>query len=132
MAKQRHRAKHQKRHENGAAPPLAAEDADTPKISTGIVSGNTSTAMNEAAAPERHGQRRADVRRSRCSAGVPAASVAATSAERRRRHRQHQAEDRRDDDQGSALVVQCAAHLTSTTSSSGSGPSTITSSEPSS
>ena len=64
---------------NGAPPPLAAEAAATPKISTGIVSGRTRIAISR---PPRLSETvsAAPIAPIIVSAGVPAASVAATSA----------------------------------------------------
>ena len=45
---------------NGSGPTIAALEAATPKISTGTVSGSTSTGEQQSAAPQRHRQRRAD------------------------------------------------------------------------
>ncbi len=104
---------------NGAAPPLAAEAAATPKISTGIVSGRTSTAMSR---PPRLKETvsAAPIAPIMVKAGVPAASVAATRASGFGAIASIRPKSGETTISGSALAVQCAAHLTSTTSSSGS------------
>ena len=50
---------------NDSGPDIAACEAATPKISTGIDSGSTSTASSKPAAVECHGERRADHSRER-------------------------------------------------------------------
>ena len=81
---------------NGDAPPLAAEAAETPKISTGIASGSTSTAISSPPRLQRHRQRRADRadHRQRRRAGEQA------DGDQRQRtgvHAEHQAEQRAED-----------------------------------
>ena len=83
---------------NDDAPPLAAEAAATPKISTGIVSGRASTASNNpprrsetvSAAPIAPGSSSTPARRRAGSKGKP---------ERRRVHAQHEPEQGTCDDQ---------------------------------
>ena len=116
---------------NGAAPPLAAEAAATPKISTGIVSGSTSTAISS---PPRRSEtvRAAPIAPIMVRAGVPASERERDERERLGAMPSIRPNSGETTMSGSALAVQCAAHFTSVTSSSGSGPLIITSSEPSS
>ncbi len=83
---------------NGTGPTIAAFEAATPKISTGIVSGSTSTASSK---PPRRSATvsAAPIRPMKVSAGVPASSVSATRAGRRRIEIEQQAEQRRGDHQ---------------------------------
>jgi hypothetical protein len=116
---------------NGPPPPLAAEAAATPKISTGIVSGRTRIAIKR---PPRLSETvsAAPIAPTIVSAGVPAASVAATSASGKGAIASMSPNSGLRTTSGSALAVQCAAHLMSTATSSGSDPLMSRSSEPSS
>ena len=58
----------------GVVTEVAEAAAETPKISTGIASGRTRIAGQQAAAPQRHRERRADRRR---AASAPACRPAA-------------------------------------------------------
>ena len=106
---------------NGAPPPLAADAAATPKISTGIVSGRTRIAMSR---PPRLSETvsAAPIAPIIVSAGVPAASVAATSASGKGAIASMSPNSGLKTTSGNALAVQCAAHFTSTTTSSGGDP----------
>src|SRR6185437_9243768 len=116
---------------NGAAPPLAEEAAATPKMSAGIVSGNTRTAIRR---PPRRSETvsAAPIAPIMVSAGVPAASVAATSASGPGAIASMSPNRGLKTTSGSALAVQCAAHFTRTTTSGGAVPLIRRSSEPSS
>src|SRR6202051_4259495 len=120
--------------ENGAPndnPDIAACEAATPKISTGIDRGSTSTASNS---PPRCSvtAKAAPIMPVKVSAGVPANSVKATadveSASRFKRSPSTGVAIT----SGSPAASQCASALAAQASSSGVRPITIRSSEPSS
>src|ERR1700692_3076875 len=120
--------------ENGAPndnPDIAACEAATPKISTGIDSGSTSTASNNP--PRcRVTAKAAPIMPVKVSAGVPASSVKATADVARASRFKRSPSTGVAITSGSPAASQCASALAAQASSSGVRPITIRSSEPSS
>ena len=86
---------------NGTGPTIAALEAATPKISTGIVSGSTSTGSSNP--PRRSAtDSAAPISPMKVSAGVPASSVSATAPMARSSRLRNSAEQRRGDHQRQA------------------------------
>ena len=116
---------------NGSGPTIAAFEAATPKISTGIVSGSTSTAISS---PPRRSATvsAAPIRPMKVSAGVPASSVSATAPVAAGSRLSRKPSSGAAITSGRPVVSQCASALAASASSSGVRAIRIRSSEPSS
>ena len=120
-AKQRQRAQDRERRAERDRPDERGIAADTPKISTGIVSGKIR--IGSSSPPRRTATASAaPMRPIKVSAGVPTSSVSATGAGLAVEI-EHQPEHRRAITSGNPVVIQCASALAATTSSSGARPS---------
>ena len=115
----------------GAGPAMAAFAAATPKISTGIVNGNTKTANSR---PPRRSvtESAAPIKPMKVSAGVPASKVRASVPVARNSMLSIIPSTGEITTSGSAVVSQCAIAFAATASSSGMRPIINRSSEPSS